>query len=50
LFFGQCSEICGINHGFMPIAIYITNYEEYFFWCVANASEIIHTEMVKTLN
>lgn len=21
LFFGQCSEICGVNHGFMPIAI-----------------------------
>jgi len=20
-FFGQCSEICGINHGFMPIAV-----------------------------
>ena len=20
-FFGQCSEICGVNHGFMPIAI-----------------------------
>jgi cytochrome c oxidase subunit 2 len=21
LFFGQCSEICGANHGFMPIEI-----------------------------
>lgn len=21
LYFGQCSEICGINHGFMPIAV-----------------------------
>lgn len=21
IFYGQCSEICGINHGFMPIAI-----------------------------
>lgn len=21
LFFGQCSEICGVNHGFMPIAV-----------------------------
>ena len=20
-FYGQCSEICGINHGFMPIKI-----------------------------
>jgi len=20
-FFGQCSELCGVNHGFMPIAV-----------------------------
>ena len=22
IFYGQCSEICGVNHGFMPIGIY----------------------------
>jgi len=21
LYYGQCSEICGVNHGFMPIGI-----------------------------
>lgn len=21
VFFGQCSEICGVNHGFMPIVV-----------------------------
>jgi cytochrome c oxidase subunit 2 len=21
VFFGQCSKICGVNHGFMPIVI-----------------------------
>jgi heme/copper-type cytochrome/quinol oxidase subunit 2 len=21
IFYGQCSEICGVNHGFMPIGI-----------------------------
>ncbi|KYN16297.1 Cytochrome c oxidase subunit 2, partial [Trachymyrmex cornetzi] len=25
IFFGQCSEICGINHRFIPIAIESTN-------------------------
>nr|AZL93233.1 cytochrome c oxidase subunit 2 [Exallonyx sp. ZJUH_2016014] len=25
LFFGQCSEICGINHGFMPIVMEVTS-------------------------
>ena len=27
LFFGQCSEICGVNHGFMPIVICATSKE-----------------------
>jgi len=25
LFYGQCSELCGQGHGYMPIAVYITN-------------------------
>jgi len=25
LFFGQCSELCGVNHGFMPIAVNAIN-------------------------
>ena len=32
LFFGQCSEICGVNHGFMPIALMgidISQYNSY---------------------
>ena len=24
-FFGQCSEICGVNHSFMPIALQVKN-------------------------
>lgn len=27
IFFGQCSEICGINHGFMPIGVRAIPYE-----------------------
>jgi cytochrome c oxidase subunit 2 len=29
VFYGQCSEICGVNHGFMPIAIEARSLEEY---------------------
>lgn len=32
LFFGQCSEICGVNHGFMPIAIYSLPKSFYGLW------------------
>uniref|UniRef100_UPI0030FE62FC cytochrome c oxidase subunit 2 n=1 Tax=Amblyomma calabyi TaxID=3065602 RepID=UPI0030FE62FC len=29
LFFGQCSEICGANHSFMPISMEITNLKNF---------------------
>ncbi len=29
VFFGQCSEICGVNHGFMPITVLAVNPELY---------------------
>lgn len=36
MFFGQCSEICGINHGFMPIAICALD-SYYFHQCFVPA-------------
>ena len=35
VFYGQCSEICGVNHGFMPIVIEVVNLENYISW-IAN--------------
>lgn len=32
VFYGQCSEICGTNHGFMPIAIEAVSLEDYTTW------------------
>nr|ARX96642.1 cytochrome c oxidase subunit 2 [Lasioglossum sp. SJW-2017] len=32
LFFGQCSEICGAYHSFMPIVIESTNYKNFIYW------------------
>lgn len=29
LYFGQCSEICGINHSFMPISIGVIEIEDF---------------------
>ena len=31
-FFGQCSEICGVNHGFMPIDVDAVSREDYADW------------------
>ena len=31
-FYGQCSEICGVWHGFMPIAIEAVSVQDYLSW------------------
>lgn len=31
-YYGQCSEICGINHAFMPIEIHAVSKEEFAEW------------------
>lgn len=32
VFYGQCSEICGVYHGFMPIAVESVSPEKYLSW------------------
>jgi cytochrome c oxidase subunit 2 len=32
MFYGQCSELCGINHAYMPIAIRIVSEQEFAKW------------------
>jgi cytochrome c oxidase subunit 2 len=36
LFFGQCSEICGANHRFIPIVIEFINNMDFVSWLVLN--------------
>ncbi len=37
LFYGQCSEICGVNHGFMPIKVDVMT-DDHFRWWFASTS------------
>lgn len=32
VYYGQCSELCGVNHGFMPIAVEVVSKEEFKQW------------------
>jgi len=32
IFYGQCSELCGANHGFMPIEVHAVSEEEFLQW------------------
>ena len=31
-YYGQCSELCGIKHAFMPITVNVVSQEEYDKW------------------
>ena len=32
MYYGQCSELCGIGHGFMPISIKAVTADEFAVW------------------
>ena len=34
-FYGQCSELCGVNHGFMPIMVEVVEPSDFDKWVVA---------------
>ncbi|WP_377295893.1 cytochrome c oxidase subunit II [Rhizobium sp. SGZ-381] len=40
LYYGQCSELCGKDHAFMPIAIRIVSEDKYKAWLTAAASDL----------
>jgi cytochrome c oxidase subunit 2 len=35
IFHGQCSELCGVNHGFMPIVVEAVTLNDYVSWVSA---------------
>jgi len=40
VFYGQCSEICGVNHGFIPISVEILPLDKYVFWVSSKITEL----------
>jgi len=32
VYYGQCSELCGMNHGFMPIKVQAVSKENFLKW------------------
>lgn len=39
VYYGQCSEICGANHSFIPIVIEAVDYKSFFNWLTALSSQ-----------
>lgn len=40
-YYGQCSEICGINHGFMPIVVKGVSLEKYVSWLFLKIEDLV---------
>jgi len=39
VYFGQCSELCGINHAYMPITVKVVSQEAYDQWLIGAKQE-----------
>ena len=37
---GQCAELCGMDHGFMPIVVRVTSREEYDAWLSSRRAQV----------
>ena len=52
-YYGQCSELCGIKHAFMPISVRVVSEEDYQEWLtgakIKFAKEIIEEDQFKKL-
>lgn len=40
VFYGQCSELCGIKHGFMPIAVEVVSKADFATWVRAKGGQM----------
>jgi cytochrome c oxidase subunit 1 len=52
LFYGQCSEICGVNHSFMPIIVRAIGYPAFVSWRLAKHldKELVVPFLITTLS
>jgi cytochrome c oxidase subunit 2 len=40
VYFGQCSELCGARHGFMPIAVEVTSADKFAEWVASKGGKM----------
>jgi cytochrome c oxidase subunit 2 len=44
VYYGQCSELCGINHAYMPIEIHAVSRAEFDAWIASNGGAFASTD------
>jgi len=45
VYYGQCSELCGALHGFMPICVEVVPYNFYLIWLLITYKEMIGNDL-----
>lgn len=40
VYYGQCSELCGVNHAFMPIAVRVVSKDQFTTWAAAAQDDL----------
>nr|WP_245195781.1 cytochrome c oxidase subunit II [Aureimonas populi] len=48
IFYGQCSELCGRDHAFMPIAVRVVSQEQFDNWLAAAADSVENANSLLT--
>lgn len=49
VYYGQCSELCGVGHGFMPIAIEAVTKEQFKQWVRSKNNKLAEAEASKQI-
>ena len=44
VYYGQCSELCGINHAYMPVEVHVVSQAAFEQWVAANGGHMTQTE------
>ena len=44
VYYGQCSELCGVNHGFMPIAVEVVSEARFAEWVASRGGKMPSAE------
>ena len=46
-YYGQCNQICGVNHAYMPIVIQALNKEDYAEWLKKAKEEFASAKVLR---
>jgi len=49
LYFGQCSELCGKDHSYMPITVKVVSEDDYEVWLEEAISEYADASTPRTV-